>query len=483
MIKPIINPESSLFRSEFQADQLTDSRHQNPLLQLLFISALGMTLFDGSWLWLARAGWTLLAILIASQMRFGFYSLFFFAAFFHPTGFIPNPIFTLKHFQIAFLINLTVHALSGNPVKTFIAGLKRAGSFYLPWAIILMLGLFNFVRFPASEQAWMTPLNLTSIMAAMIYMLGRCEQILLRHPAEKTVRNCLSFFVAGVIVQVFIAFQNTISETLYFNMPLFHNNHIGILCAFSAFFPIALFFSETNPLKKKIWAAATFILISATVASCSRTAWFSFVAAFTVFFVLARKFQPNTHFSAMRKRHSATVLLFVLTAAIILSRGYEIVFYRFIGLIKLFDWKYWEYTFTDYQNFGFLGIFRLQQIYMIKDILQSQPFLGIGFIKDVMDFHGFYFTLLGGTGVVGFAVFVYFCRKTLHASLARISDSGRISDNFFLLLSAFCAFIAWLLCCFMETYVVQFSVWIIFWVLSALLHPLLPSSVSKNENP
>lgn len=482
MIKPTINPESSPFRSEFQADPLAVSPQKNPFLNVLFIAALGMTLFDGSWLWVARAGWTLLAILISIHMRFGFYSLFFFAAFFHPTGFIPSLFFTLKHFQIAFLINLTVHAISGgNPLKTLLAGFKRAGNFYFPWLLILALALFNFSRFPASEQAWMTPINLLSIITAMLYLLGRSEQILLQNPREKTVQTCLSFFTAGVAVQVFIAFQNTVAGTLYFNMPLFHNNHVGILCAFSAFFPIGLFLSETDPLKRKFWAAATFVLISAVVASCSRTAWFSFLAGFTVFFVLAGKFQPKTHF-LMKKRHTFSVALFVIAAAVTLSRGYEIVFYRFIGLIKLLDWRYWEYTFTDYQNFGFLGIFRLQQIYMIKDILQAQPFLGVGFIKDVMDFHGFYFSLLGGTGAVGFTFFVYFCRKTLHKSLARISNSAKSPESFFLLLSSFCALITWLICSFLETYVVQFSVWIIFWVLSALLYPVWPAASPQNEN-
>lgn len=481
MTNPVTNQESNLFRSEFQSAAPRIAPEKTLFIRFLFVAAMGMTLFDGAWLWAARAGWTLLAILFSINVRLGFYALFFFAAWFHPTGFMPELFFTLKHFQIAFLISLIVHTLYENPFKTLASGLNRAGSFFYPWFLILAIGFFNFFRFPdISEQAIMTPMNILCNIAAMLYLLGRCEQIKIKFPQEKTVRNCLSFFVAGVAFQVLIAFQNTVAGSLYFNMPLFHNNHIGILCAFSSFFSIALVLSEQNAFIKKIWSVATFILISAVIASCSRTAWFSFFAAYMIFFVLAKKFRPEVHPAKMRKRDYLSVAVFALAAALVLSNAYEIVGRRFMGVLQLFDWKYWEYTFTDTQNFGFLGILRLKQIYVLKDILTAQPFLGMGFIKEVMDFHGFYFSLLGGVGVAGFATFVYFCRQTLNVSLERIA-ALQDRENFFFLLSAFCAFIVWLLCCFLETYIHQFSVWIIFWVLCAIMYPVW-APIPDDEN-
>ena len=70
------------------------------------------------------------------------------------------------------------------------------------------------------------------------------------------------------------------------------------------------------------------------------------------------------------------------------------VFNRFYELGMLFDPGYWHYTFTDTQNFGFLGIFRLNQLYDLGAILRQSPLIGVGFTRQVVDFHSLYFTFL-----------------------------------------------------------------------------------------
>lgn len=456
--------------SEASKPSLAENQYKDHAFLVIFVTALGLTLLNGGWLSAARAGWMLLAILFSIRPIFGFYAIFFYFPWFHPTEFFPNPFFSLKHFQIAAILSMIVHALNDNLLKTFKDGIKNSASFYYPWFLLLSLGFFNHFRFLLSEQALMTPLNLSAIILTLIYLRGRFSDLEAKKlDTTALLRNSLVCFLAGSLLQVCIAFQNEAAGTAHFKTYLFNNNHLGILCVFSALFSIGLLMSERDFFIKKILYVVVFLFIAALIAACSRTAWISFLIGISLFFIELKKRHRSPHFSGFKRRQVGIVVLFILASGYFLASHVDLIRDRFSGILWLFDWKYWAYTFTDTQNFGFLGYYRLQQIYRIKDILAAEPFLGIGFIKEIMDFHGFHFCVLGASGLLGASVFVYFIRSTILKSLGFLGAKQIDASTFYIFLAAFCSFIAWLIISFLETHIHQFYVWLIFWVLALAL--------------
>lgn len=430
----------------------------------VFAAALALSLLGGEWLWLARIGWMLLTILFVADLRFAFYALFFYAAWFHPTGFMESLPFTLKHFQLAFLIALTAQGVAGGFTKSSLLVLQKAKIFYYFFAL-LAIGMINYFRFDRPEQALRSPGNMLFVIAGLFYLFVLLDKFPGRK--EKLIKRGLCFFISGVAIQVLIAFQNTVSGNLYLNMPLIHNNHMGILCAFSAFAGLGVFLSETNHNEKKLWGVVTLAIMAAAIASCSRTAWLSFIAGGIVFISIAYRKRHSLHISGLRKRHSFFMLALLSGMISLLSFWNPDISSRVCSLPQIFDPAYLRYTVNDCQNFGFLGIFRLLQLYSLNQILSAEPLIGVGFTRQIMDFHGFYFALLGATGLTGLLIFAVFVRRVLHDSLKNLTSPGEES-LFFLRLGTTCAFIVWLFCSFLETYIVQFSTWIILWTVIAL---------------
>ena len=425
------------------------------------VTALILTLLDGEWRWVASLGWIFLAILLTQNDRFVFYALFFFAAWFHPTGYLTNLSFSLKHFQIIFFLDLIVRLVKGDLYHIFFQGVQR-GKCLAPLLGILFIGGVNFLRFGESWQALRTPANILLSMFILIYMLGLYESFGRKKSIE--IKKAVGFFLAAIVIQVFVALQNTIAGTFIFGTPLIHNNHIGILCACSFFYALGLFFEEKPGRSKNLYGLVGLIIFITVIASCSRTSWLGLLFSLFCFFCIAYWYRQQ---SLVRKRH-VIILLVILSALVLIVTLVSVdIRSRACGLVRLLNWKYWLYTFSDFQNFGFLGIFRLQQTYDLKIILLKQPLLGIGFIKQVVDFHGFYFCLLGATGFVGLFIFAGFVRSVMNRLLVAISNNYH-DGLFFLRLASLCAFLTWLLCSFLESYFVQFSAWLTIFMAIAL---------------
>lgn len=422
----------------------------------LLIPALLLTLLEGEWQWGARIGWMLLAILFTMNRLCIYCALFFFAPWFHSTGFMTNLFFSLKHFHVAFFLALIVQAIDGSLLKALPGGFRSGRGLY-SIILILAIGVINFLRFSHPIQSLRTPANILLTLAILIYLFGLLDSF--GTEKSKTVRYGVMFFFSAVVVQVFIALQNTLAGTLYLGTPLVHNNHIGILCAFSSFYGLGLFLTEKNGFPKNLFACAALITISATIASCSRTSWLSFLFCLCCFLILIYRYQCVKSAAVIRKRHALVAFLILTILVFSISMINPIVCERVKNLPQLLDGAYWRYTLNDFQNFGFLGIFRLQQIYDLKSLLYTQPILGVGFIKNLVDFHGLYFCLLGASGMIGLLLFSDFVRRVLNQLFEQIKIRKN-DDLFFLRLASFCALLTWLLCSFLESYFVQFSPWI-----------------------
>ncbi len=472
MTETAIAPKSNLFQPPVKEEMIEQSGQKSFFLSVLFAVSLAATLLAGQGLWIAAAGWAFLCMFFLIDLRFSFYALFFFAAWFQPAGFFSKSlIFSLKHFQLAFLLSVAAHAVNRNPLKLFRQGIPQSKPLY-PVLLLLGIGVFNFFRLHAPFQALRITINVFFIMLALFYLMGIKNELTGPSANPEILKRSILLFILGVVAQAILAFQNTIVHTDFLDLPLFHNNHLGILCAFTSFYALGLFLAENDRKLKWIQGFFLFILLGTMIASCSRTAWFSFLISFAVFLNLGFRYLPAPDRFRIRRRDAFHFILLAIALLLILGRSFEMVGKRFEEIPRLFDWKYWQYTLADTQNFGFLGILRLRQMYALKDILRAHPLLGTGFLRSVTDFHGLYFCVLAATGFSGLLLMAKFCRDLLSLMLERLRDPREDSRFFFLRLGSYAAFLTWLFCSFMETYFVQFSAWITVWmVLAALQDP------------
>ena len=144
---------------------------------------------------------------------------------------------------------------------------------------------------------------------------------------------------------------------------------------------------------------------------------------------------------------------------------------RIRTLKRLLIPEYWSYTIHDVKNFGFLGFQRLTQFGELSKILKVHPVWGVGLIHSVTDFHSLFLTILAGTGFVGLFLFLFFlfswARKLVVPHLHHDKDGLYLYR-----VGALCACLVWVLYSFMESFVVQFHIWIMLAV-GCVLHETL----------
>ena len=431
-----------------------------------FAAAIIMTLFYGKFLWLARIGWVLLGILFTVHWRYGIYALFFFSAFFHSAGFLPNLPWTIKHFHIAFLIVVTVFIMQNRTLKNWKKFLKESKPL-MPLAVILGISLANILIFYPSFYNFRTSANLFSIFAIILSLKIFLSNFLYEDVAL-IIKKSLLVFSSAIALQVLIAVINHVFKFNFLNINLFHNNHLGNLCSAGFFCVIPMFIAEK---KNSVRIYALFlsgVIFSGIVLSCSRTAWLSFAICLFLFLFFTYTYASKTpNFKSGEFYNRVLYLIIGITfATFLICLLNENVFSRMSNIKQLIDKDYWIYTINDVQNFGFLGRLRREQFLEMFMILKEHLLFGIGFIHRVVDFHGFFMVILGGTGILGFFVFCCFVINYIRNFF--ISLSIEKDDSIaFLKIGVFSSFCAWLLSSITETFIVHFFVWII--ILSGII--------------
>ncbi len=377
------------------------------------------------------------------------------------------------------ILTAAVQIIRGHFWDTLMSGTPRMRAFYPLLGIVLIaLAVSIFRQRPASEI--MTAFNLMSIVGSFFYLSS-----LLKHK-ERLAERSILFFAAGVCVQVLLVFYNMGTNSNIFGLQFIaHNNHLGILCALTFFYPLAFAASETRRQSRIAAWFLVWVLFLGMFFSCSRTAWFSFLFS-SILFGIFFKALPSGKFKSKFARDSlgvGLVLLFAIFVGITkVYRIYYFLYWRFQEIPRLWNAWFWNYTLHDHQNFGFLGIHRLNQLYQIKAILKYSPIFGVGFVSEVVDFHSLYLTILGASGVLGLGLFIFFCVKMMTRLLWAIRTSVEIPSAL-MRIGAFCAVTAWLLMGFMEGLVLQYPIWMhaLFAVLLGHLSTPLLTGVKRSS--
>ncbi len=423
------------------------------LLDLFFVASLVVVHFQGSFLAFARIGWIFQSILFVLDIRYALYAVFFNSAFFNPAGFLENAWFTVKHFHLSLGILLLVRIMKGD----LPGDLRRAGKIvrhFLPLAGIIAIGFWNFSYLGADRKALMIPANL-SLVILMITAVGGVLLGFEPQQRLKILGDALRFFLFGVLLQIAAIVIPELSVLPLWRTDIIHNNHLGILTALSLWFALYFFGFPQRRFSHAISVTVVTVIFSALVATCSRTAWISFLVVIPLW--LWRTKKSNVCTRGLQLAPFLAVILIGVTTALCLVN--ESIMSRVVKMPQIFDPGYWQYTLQDQQNFGFLGIFRLRDLHMLKAILMEHPFTGVGFVPQVVDFHGLFFLLLGATGSAGFFLFLFFAVR-LGVKLRKASRCPSSCREETLAAVALCALVTWFLSMLMESYFLQFFVWI-----------------------
>ena len=435
---------------------------QTAMTRLLHVLIMGLLTYQHFPQWLLGTAWLCLTAVImfspVAQLR----TVYFFGAIFASAGILHNPYFTLKHYQAAFVLVLTLHALQGTCLDYLKSGLKASAPLKPLYLCIATIFISGVLQHNLQDKIF-TFLNLLFIIVSVVYFLGMLTR------ERPDAGDLIRYYLLGVILCIFAAMLNTMTGHDWMRLPLIHNNHMGVQSAFTIFLCFCLLAAPAAKSVHLFHYSAAAILFAGILLSCSRTAYISLFITF--FILLAFAYTSTTFSNAAYRIKLLAIPLTLIPAAYAGMLLTPSVFARISSfLLDFLNPDAWRWTFADHANFGFFGKFRLHQIHELRDILQSHFFLGAGFIQQTLDFHGLYFVLLGSGGIVGLSLFLYFIARMVMPHFGKPSpnlpavDAAAHSATIF-------ALISWSICSLTETFFFQFSIWIIILSSVWLSHP------------
>ncbi len=440
-----------------------DSPLKRGLVTLLFMLALMATLAYGPYWPAAAAGWAFLAFCFFRAPRCGVHAAFFHAAFFQGAGILPDLFFTLKHFHLTMFLILTMGVLSGN--VSFLKMRRPGYRLFWPVGLLLLVSVVGGAMNGMARQGYLLSANMALVLGLMLILAART----LDRPVSAAA--ACAFFVAGTVVQCTVNFYNLATGAFVFNLDLVYNNQNATLLAMTVFYCLALFLGTRHWLRYSLALTALGVTGGSLLMSLSRTGWLSFLLPLPVFFYLVARFAADSESRMfyVKRLAAGTVILTAAAAAFFVlfpvdadpvAPGIQnAVWARVSHFYQILDPDYWQYTLADVQNFGFFGISRLNQLFILRDLMKEHWLIGIGFVKMLTDFHGFYFTLLGAAGVTGVFLFLIFVVKVL-GGLEKSLQKYRDRETQLFGAACFCAILAWLISSVTQSMFIHFSVWL-----------------------
>lgn len=403
--------------------------------------------------------WLLLGFLCLRDPRLAIDSVFFFAAFFHGAGFFQNPLVTIKHFHIALSILLLVSFIRWKWTRWKLKENWRPNMVLFFWIVLIAISIFSM---------WWTGEGLAKGMRTngnlfLTLLCGSFLSILLT--PQESMRG-LGFLGFGICVRAAFSILTFCKlPGLYLKEMVLYNNHLGFYCTIALLCLLPYIMTSKN---RFCWLAVIgfYFLFCALLLSCSRTGYLSFAGGLVSFIILQRWLKKKGF--AVTKQTGIWLLLLSICIGgvlILLIAGYffplgylfPVISSRLWMTLTFFIPSFWHRFHAE--NFYFLGHYRYEQFQVLVEIVKNHPFLGIGLVQRVMDFHCIYLTFLGGTGFVGFLTFLGFCiswmRQLLHAM---VLDDARANTFRVALLSLM---VTWLIYSCTESFILFFNIWVV----------------------
>lgn len=441
------------------------------IVWFLFTAGLALSLLPNREFPLALAGWSILAVLTWRRLEWGIRAAIFFMSFFHPVE-LPKLLFTPKHYHLAIFLLVGVQILQ-RQMPLMLQQVLRRSIILIP--LFVLLGLATVAAFSHQEPAatYLMTANLGFVILSVAYLSVLTA---LNHLPSA---QMLFLFSLGAAVQAVVNFYNLHARTVIFGLDLLYNNQFGLLMAFTLFYATAsLLIARSRWLRlgsTLIWL----VLSAALILSCSRTAWLSFGITAVLILCLAWRGIRRKRLRWIVVTRLAILFLLGLAAGGLFFIGSQDVSERILHLLQLLDPVYWSYTLTDHQNYGFLGILRIEHLRQLKDIFVQHPIMGIGFAHRVTDFHGSSLVIFGASGLAGLICYGIFAVRILTLLLRQIRYAVGLRSRFTAWAAAG-AFLTWQFSHLTQSMLVHYSAW--FSVLLALVI-ITPQEVKVRKIP
>ena len=415
--------------------------------------AVSCTLCTGPLGWLAHVAWLVVAIYCALDIRYMVGAIFFYSTFFIPIGFAQNFIFSVKHFHLIMVITTVIQLVRGTFWETLQSGLKGASRFAAV-ILIVAIALMSNLMHVRSMSAVRIGANLMLTFCSVVFLFGLIDGYLYR------LKIGILSYIYGFSVQSVIGYLNDFAGTTFLKIQLIHNDHLGVFFAMTFFLCIPFAMTEKSRIKRWCYIFLASVIFAGLAYTCTRTAWVSVVVITAAMYVAVQCLASKSRYLKIfnvRFWLLGCLIVALLGHLLIATNFLDYAIERWKGILAPLHAYYWQYAMSD-NNFGFFGIFRLQQFYSLKAILKSHLFFGVGFTNEVIGYHSLYFTILGASGITGMAVFVSFVYKIFRQYSRSIAET-RSFKTLIVKVSVLASFAVWLLCSFMQTLLLQYAVW------------------------
>ncbi len=447
-------------------------------LAIAWLLAVSAILVPEQYLGLRAVGWAFIAFRICKHPLEGLLLLAFFTPLFENMGIIPIG-FALKPLaessQNSMSSSLVFFSIKPVQLITLllIGSLSwRKKLFFkdpLDWLVvasligILAISLFSGARSEDPLKAFRVSFNF-----AMLIIL--CKVLMSMIDRKELFVELLHYYFGGIVFLCIVNTINYFSTWSLFGIECVRfNNHFSFLLSMS--FPLGLFllFTAREGRAKAGYLAILLLSFFCIVLTLSRAAMYSAAIGIMLFIALAWMLSAAENKRQILKKAAMGFFALALPAIV-----YEIIMGgnkalslfsgtfsgegKLSSFFRLFNLAYWKHSIFEDPNGGMFGE-RFVQLHYVKELFLAHWAFGEGWTNRVISFHGLFYTMLTGTGIIGFALFLCFLFwtfRTLFKTICRNEDAA-----FRLLgIALFCALCDWMLHCLLETYFLQFHIWL-----------------------
>ncbi len=408
--------------------------------EVLILLAFALTLLQGMGMWLSVVGWFILLRFFLKKPESKLYALFFFASFFHISGYFPNPFLSMKHFHLTMALIILVDLFQGRLIPVIKAAFRPSLLWFVygVWLIAFISGVLSH-----SDKAIKLSLNWLLVLALISYFV----QVLARTP--QALRKGLIFFVIGTCIQCLIAHYNERLGHGLFDLNILHNNHLALLLNLTLFYVLWLYLTEQSASVQRYLLGALLLMMGTLGISQSRTGWMSFLIGFVLFFfwIICDKNVPTTVKSRLAILAAVPLLMFDI--CMMRSEWAE----RLCSLGRLINGEH------VHVHGDLFGRYKPELLTRVFETTVQEQMLGRGFQHWVTDIHSLYLVLFAAAGIIGLALFLVFIAGHILGLFQRMNQTKEWRLRI-LLLATLSAFVCWVTTSVTETFFLQFYVWV-----------------------
>lgn len=437
-------------------------------------------------------GWGFAAYRILKQPQEGLFFLAFFTPLFNNFGVVPIDFF-LRPIQIpgpatqhtlasVFFSIKPVHIIT---ILLIVSLSVRKRLFFkdtLDWAVVgSLIGIFAISILSGAYGP--DPLKAFRVSFNFALLIVLCKVLMSMIDRRDILWDILRYYFLGVVFLCVVHMANTLGGFAWFGQDTRFNNHFGFQLSMSMPLILCLMLTAPRALDKVWYLGVLSTGIFCVLLSLSRSSMYSSLMGMIFFFILL--LVNVDHRQKVRVLKFALVGILLISACVAMYEGmyggseFTSLFRgKLISFFSMFDLTYWKHSIREDPNGGMFGE-RFVQLRFVKQLFLQRWAFGEGWTNRVISFHGLFYTMLTGTGLLGFSLFVYFLYRMFRA-LGRALVRDTDATTKMLGVAMFSSLAIWILHCLLDTYFLQFHIWLVLAMALAYIKLILrPGPVSS----